>query len=343
MRNRWKLNDRNQLLWVGLFSLCNIFFILLAWLAYPASFYGLLYLMLVFSSACIGIGLWRNSVRKKRIKAALLVFLSNPDIEHEEMLMRVLDEPYRDFINRLGTYLREKEQVIEQEQEKVISYEEFIEAWVHEIKTPLSLAAIVLTNRKEEMTELVHQRFEHVTYRINENVERILYYARMQSTHSDYCYKQVLLSDCIEKVVEELHAVISEKHAHVVIRTAAIQVVTDEKLLQFILAQLIGNSLKYSDPDKTSRILMEAGIAKDGKKYNLEITDNGLGVAAADLPFIFDKGFTGNQPNRKKATGIGLYLVKHFCDEMQIEIQAESINREGLKIILNFPVVGHYS
>lgn len=333
--------DADAFLWVILLVLCNAFFIFMAWLAYPETFCIIILLMLTFSICCVCIGLWRSALKKKKIEVAFHVFLSEPSVNHEDELVKVLDNSYAELIRKLGIYMRDQERFIGEEQKKALAYEEFIEAWVHEIKTPLSLATLVLDNRKDEMSELVHQRFEHIKYTISDHVDRILYYARMQSSHSDYCYNSVLLSDCCEAVLEELRALIEEKNAQLITKLGNVQVITDEKTLQFILAQIISNSLKYSNTDKKSIIRLEAGISEDGRKYYLEIADNGLGVPSADLPFIFDKGFTGNHTNRKKATGIGLFLVKHFCDEMQIEIQAESTYLEGLKIILQFPVVNN--
>ena len=329
------------ILWIVLLLLSNVFFTLLAWLAYPASFPGLITVMLMFSFALTGIGLWRSALRRKKIEEAFFAFLSEPDRRHENELIKALGHSLAPLVQQLGFNIRNSDYLTGESRKKALAYEEFIEAWVHEIKTPLSLAALVLDNRRDEMSERVHQRFEHIKYKIGEDVDRILYYARMQSSHSDYSYEAVLLSDCCKTVLEELSAFIEEKKAEVITKMGDIRVVTDEKTLQFVLTQIIGNSLKYSGSAKKG-VIREAGISEDEKRINLEITDNGPGVPAADLPFIFDKGFTGNHTNRKKATGIGLFLVKHFCDEMQIEIQAESVYGEGLKILLQFPVVNPF-
>lgn len=341
MKSRLRFLTRDAFLWEVLLVICNIFFIFLAWLAYPETFCILIVLMLIFSICCVCIGLWRSALKMKKIEAAFYAFLSEPSINHEDDLVKVLDNSYAELIRKLGFYIREQERFIGESQKKALAYEEFIEAWVHEIKTPLSLATLVLDNRQDEMSELVYKRFEHIKYKITEDVDRILYYARMQSSHSDYSYESVLLSDCCETVLEELSSLIEEKNAQIVTKVGNVRIITDKKTLQFILTQIITNSLKYSNNDQKSIILLEAGISEDGRKYNLEIADNGPGVPAADLPFIFDKGFTGNHTNRKKATGIGLFLVKHFCDEMQIEIQTESAYLKGLKIILQFPLVNN--
>lgn len=90
------------------------------------------------------------------------------------------------------------------------------------------------------------------------------------------------------------------------------EVFTDEKWLEFILGQLIQNSIKYAREDGAkivfSGALLDEGLASE--RIELTVADNGCGVSAADLPRVFEKGFTGdNGRTTKRATGIGLYLV----------------------------------
>jgi len=118
-----------------------------------------------------------------------------------------------------------------------------------------------------------------------------------------------------------------------------IYVVSDSKTLQFIISQIVLNSIKYAKAGERSVIKIDAGEDVERAYYFLKITDNGMGVPAADLPFIFDKGFTGNHPELRKATGMGLYLVKKFCDDLQIEIEVDSQVERGLTLVFLFPIV----
>ena len=70
----------------------------------------------------------------------------------------------------------------------------------------------------------------------------------------------------------------------------------------------------------------------------LSVEDNGIGVKKYDLPYIFQKGFTGDSTDsRKKATGIGLYLVKKMADDLILRLEAASQWEKGFKIVIFFP------
>ena len=71
----------------------------------------------------------------------------------------------------------------------------------------------------------------------------------------------------------------------------------------------------------------------------LRIEDNGIGIPAADLSRVFDKGFTGENGRRfPKSTGIGLYLCKRLCDGMLVGIRIESAQGRGTTVTVRLPL-----
>ena len=114
-----------------------------------------------------------------------------------------------------------------------------------------------------------------------------------------------------------------------------VRVYSDTKWLEFILHQLIINSIKYSK-ETEARIAVSAQ-----EKENccvLSVSDNGLGIPENELPRIFDKGFTGtNGRLRGKSTGMGLYICRKLCDKLGHSIGAESVYGSGTTISIVFP------
>ena len=325
--------------WILLLCISDIFFIFLAWLAYPETFGLLVGIMVIFSVISVVIGMlfvWKNKQKQRKI---FYDFLREPSPEHECRLIEFIGDLHKEEVNYLANKLRIQNDQLDDAKLQSINYEDFIESWVHEIKTPISLATFVLENRKEEMSKLVYQRLEHARINISDDVEQILFYARLQASHVDYSLERVLLDLCCEDVRLELQALFEEKEVKVISQIEDVPIVSDEKTLQFIFTQILVNAVKYSNEEIESFIWLKTGFDSVENRYYLKISDNGIGVLNSDLPFIFDKGFTGDNSNRSQSTGIGLYLVKKLCDELQIEIEVESEYGKGFAIQLLFPII----
>ena len=103
-----------------------------------------------------------------------------------------------------------------------------------------------------------------------------------------------------------------------------------------MIGQIISNSIKYSGAEPK----LTVSLKHTGETDILTIADNGIGVKNYDLPYIFQKGFTGDSTDsRKKATGMGLYLTKKMADDLNLKIEAESRWGEGVTISIAFPKV----
>ena len=112
-------------------------------------------------------------------------------------------------------------------------------------------------------------------------------------------------------------------------------VVTDQRVLRFMLTQLLSNAMKYAD-ETLGRV--SVSVWQEGDRVVLAVRDNGSGVPPEDAPFLFDKGFTGSHPERQKATGMGLYLVKKYARSLCVEVALEpsSTSGKGFGIVLRF-------
>lgn len=325
--------------WTLLLCISDIFFIFMAWLAYPETFALLVGIMVIFSAISIILGILIVFRKHKKQQKVFYDFLQEPSVSNEDLLIESIGESYREEVNYLANKLRTQNDQLEDGKLKFIDYEEFIESWVHEIKRSIFLQTLVLENRREEMSKLVYQKLEHARISISDNVEQILFYARLQSSHVDYFLERVSLNLCFEDVLMELQTLLEEKEVKVISKIDDIPIISDKKTLQFIFTQILVNAIKYSNEKIESFIWIETGFHSTKNRYYFKASDNGIGVLKSDLPFIFDKGFTGENSSESKSSGIGLYLVKKLCDELQIEIEVESEYRKGFEIQLLFPII----
>lgn len=119
------------------------------------------------------------------------------------------------------------------------------------------------------------------------------------------------------------------------------EVLSDCKGLAFILEQIIANSAKYVPQNQDSPVLkFETAYDEISGQMILHISDNGSGVAKEDLPFIFDKGFTGGRGTyTRHSTGMGLFLVSKMAYDLALQLDVISEFGSGLTISLKFPNV----
>ena len=289
--------------------------------------------------------------RELRREEAFQAFLDNPDLIKEEDLLRIVSKPERESVRLLGTVLREKDLACSRAKADAEDYEEYVEAWAHETKTPLSLLTMVLDNQREEIPAPVAFKLEYIRSRLQEHISQILYYARLKSGRKDYFFEYTDLKECIEEVLEDYSLLLTEKNFQVSLQVPSILVFTDRRGIRFLIGQIVSNAVKYcrdlsdasENPGRETgknrpelKITLESGETKD----ILHIRDNGIGVKECDMPYIFEKGFTGDSTDpEKKATGMGLYLSRKMANDLNLGLEAWSERGKGFEMKISFPRV----
>ena len=210
---------------------------------------------------------------------------------------------------------------------KYQEYEEYIESFVHEIKTPLAALSLYSDNKKDSELKEEIKKMDNL-------VEQVLYYARSENTEKDYFVKKIKLSEIIHQVLMQNKDYLLKNKIRVETKNLDLSVATDEKWVVFIINQIINNSCKYMNKEE-KKIMINGKTEKN--KIILEITDNGCGIKESDLPRVFEKGFTGNDRKKEHSTGMGLFLCKKLCNKLNLNITIESKVQEYTKVIIIFP------
>ncbi|WP_106767114.1 sensor histidine kinase [Paenibacillus faecalis] len=327
--------------WFLVLMATSLLFSYLAWLAYPETFHILVGLMIVFTLAMISLSVFVMLRKQKIIEAAFQDFLLEPNETNEEILCQVSPKTHWSYIRRMGSTIRSYQSELNDQVIELTDYENYIEGWVHEIKKPLSLMTLVLDNRSDEMSPLVRQRMLHIRDQMLGDVERILYFARLGAAHKDYIFESINLLACCKQIIENHQTLLDESGFQIQFIGEEMEVLSDRKGLAFILEQIIFNSTKYVAQNQGSPFLkFETVYDKVNDQTILHISDHGPGVSEEDLPFIFDKGFTGGRGTyTRQATGMGLFLVSKMAYDLAIQLDAKSEFGSGLTISLIFPHV----
>ena len=125
--------------------------------------------------------------------------------------------------------------------EKQKDYKEYIESWVHEIKIPITSAKLLCENNKSDITNKIDEDIEEV----NNYVEQALFYARMDQVSNDFMIREISLNEVIKNVLARNKKIMIQNNMKVELKDVNIKCYTDEKWLEFILNQIITNSIKY--------------------------------------------------------------------------------------------------
>lgn len=314
-RNIFRLTKRSRH-WLILLSATDLVFLFAVWIVRREALRYMLLFILLFTAIALTAGLSAEFFRQRREDAALLDFLSAPNDGTRDSLLSLFD--HSEASRTLCAQFSRDLSLINEKTMELAEYRDYIEAWVHEAKTPLSLFALVLGNHRDEMSDYVYLRLNYMERQLNEDVERILYYARLQADHSDIKFTRFRLDACVEDMLSEYRVFAQERAISVTSDLLPVEAVSDRKVVSFLLSQLIGNAVKYAD---CSHGELSVRLRQEGENIRLCICNNGDGVPPEDMPFIFDKGFTGNHINRRKATGMGLYLVRKYAELLCIEVQ----------------------
>lgn len=252
-------------------------------------------------------------------KSLLCEVLDEPDFLEGQILYRVLKECNKSMNDEIATYRHQEEE-----------YREYIEAWMHEVKTPLAAAKLTLENDTGSVPASVSDDLR----RIEDYLEQALFYARSGSVEKDYLIRPISLRELVNASVRRNAKDMIASKIGLTLENLDFIVLTDVKWTDFILNQILVNAIKYRSASPSIRLY--AKQEKNG--VSLLIEDNGIGIRQADLPRVFDRGFTGETGRKfSKATGLGLYLSKRLCDKIGLGISAFSIEGKGTTVHLIFP------
>jgi signal transduction histidine kinase len=217
--------------------------------------------------------------------------------------------------------------------ERETEYRDYIELWVHEIKTPIASAKLIAKNNPSAATDNMLAEVE----RTEDLVEQTLFYARSNSVERDFIVRQTSLEAIVNPAIRRHARAFIERRTQLEVGDLELSVFTDAKWASFLVQQILANAITYT-PEKNASIHILAHEAE--QSIVLTIADNGCGILPAELPRVFDKGFTGSNGRRNVAsTGLGLYLVRKLADQIGLGVSIDSAVGEGTTVTIVFPVL----
>lgn len=228
------------------------------------------------------------------------------------------------YFGILRTISKDAIERVEQADRDAQEYREFVEQWIHELKTPMTAMELILANEGEP------RKLRKELKRLDNLTDQILHFARLQSIEKDKQFEHIELATILNQSVKNQMDILIAARMQIVIEGDT-SIYTDQKALQFIMNQLLINSAKYSPGSKITMIVQDNTLIYE---------DNGIGISKHELPRIFEKGYTGTNGRKLgTSTGMGLYIVANMCKELQIQLAVESEVGQFTRFTLTFPEV----
>ncbi|MGP1504072.1 MAG: sensor histidine kinase [Eggerthia catenaformis] len=258
------------------------------------------------------------------------------ELDQKYLIIETMQEPsfYEGKIMYYSLYQINKSmnEKIRNYRREIDDFKDYIEMWIHEVKTPISSLSLMFHN-------LGNMRAVYQLKKIENYTQQVLYYLRSQSTTQDYIIREVSLDECVNHVLVKNKDELLGYHFQLKIDHLSSSVMSDNKWLEFIINQIISNSMKY----RSDFPYIKISCKEDAQQTVLSIYDNGIGIKSSDLPLIFNKSYTGmNGHIETKATGMGLFIVKKLCDALGHEIKIESKEKQYTLVNIIFHKNDYY-
>lgn len=240
-----------------------------------------------------------------------------------------------DFFNykkdeNLKKKLEDAEDEIKRQKNARIEYQNDIESyfllWVHQMKTPITASKLILDNPDDENIQHLRQEI----LQIDNYTNLTLSYLKLMNTTTDMTFSHVSVNDLIKPLIKKYSVQFIHNNTRLHFDGIDDMILTDSRWSSIMIEQLLNNALKYAKGK-------EIWITFDDGEKKLKIRDTGIGIHSADIPKIFDKGYSGfNGRLNDKSSGLGLYIAKSISEKLGHPIEVESELDAGSTFIIHF-------
>lgn len=251
-----------------------------------------------------------------RMEDALIRHVHGTEHTYATRYMRGLYKVYQDEAQTL--YSSQSRQI------------EFMNHWVHQMKTPISVINLLLQEEKYDR-ESITEELE----RLQAGLDTVLLNASLETFERDMTIEKLNLKQLVkETITAHKRLLISNQIFPVLEVDEDIIVASDRKWLKIVIGQFITNAVKYTF-EEGKRIYVTGKLTKEG--VTLAIRDEGIGIPASDLNRIRNAFFTGeNGRLTGESTGMGLYIASDVCEKLGHELIIESTPAVGTTVTLLF-------
>jgi signal transduction histidine kinase len=331
MRLFWK----DQISLILFYLLQMLLIALLYWLSGENRPISIMLYGISLSTVALLLFLGYRYVQHRRLYAAL----SDPMDTLQKHLVSLGDTPLAEAIHELLQLIdRQYQEQVNGHVRQMDQHIVFMNRWVHQMKTPLSVIQLTLKDLEEEAATSIQEELE----RLRGGLEMVIYTARLDRFEDDFQVEPLLLRKTVSEAVAENRRLFIRRGIKVDVQVDAnLAVYSDAKWLMFMLTQILTNAVNYTSTSGTAKTVT-LSAQRAGTDTILDIIDQGIGISPEDLKRVFNPYFTGDRGRHyHESTGMGLYLVREICSRLEHKVVIQSRLGEGTRVRLIFSNSDH--
>ena len=297
-------------------------------------------IILVFTALSVGLWIYRSiAVPLVKLKKA------TKNIK-EGNLDFVLEVEGKDEFSQLCQDFEEmRKRLKESTEEKILmdkENKELISNISHDLKTPITavkgyvegiMDGVADTPEKmDRYVRTIYNKTNEMDHLINE----LTFYSKIDTNRIPYTFSKLNVEDYFSDCAEELGLEMETRGIELVYANyveKGVQVIADGEQIRRVIHNIVSNAIKYMEKPKG---IIQLRVKDVGDFIQVEIEDNGKGIAAKDLPYIFDRFYRTDvsRNSSKGGSGIGLSIVKKIMEDHGGKVWATS--RLGIGTIMYF-------
>ena len=297
-------------------------------------------IILVFTALSVGLWIYRS------IAVPLVKLRKATQNIKEGNLDFVLEVEGKDEFSQLCQDFEEmRKRLKESTEEKILmdkENKELISNISHDLKTPITavkgyVEGIMdgVADTPEKMNRYVRTIYNK-TNEMDHLINELTFYSKIDTNRIPYTFSKLNVEDYFSDCAEELGLEMETKGIELVYANYVekdVQVIADGEQIRRVIHNIVSNAIKYMEKPKG---IIQPRVKDVGDFIQVEIEDNGKGIAAKDLPYIFDRFYRTDvsRNSSKGGSGIGLSIVKKIMEDHGGKVWATS--RLGIGTIMYF-------
>ncbi len=245
----------------------------------------------------------------------------------------------KDEVRALGETLNE---MIERIDDAFNNQKRFIANASHEIRTPLTviqteleiLEKKLIDPESKESIKIALTEIDDLTNLTNS----LLTIAKLDSSEMKLNLNRFRIDELLIECIQSMNQFAKKKNIQInLLLSEAIEIEADKEKLKSVFANLLDNSIKYSNENSSISVEIEKVF---DSKVNITVKDSGFGISKDDVPYIFNRFYRSNEIRSDiNGSGLGLAIAKEIVELHKGEIKVETKVEEGTIFVVSLPVI----